>query len=121
VDGLGVVEHDSPRRVWAARLIAPLAFFAAATIFIVLIEAGLNGGSTDAATTATAGPTVSEPTTSAPTTNAGPRKKKTYRVKNGDTLESIAAKFNTTVDDLLTLNPNVDPLALSPGQKIRVS
>jgi LysM repeat protein len=42
-------------------------------------------------------------------------------VKRGDTLESIAAKFDTTVDDLLQLNPNVDPLALSPGQKIRVS
>ena len=38
-----------------------------------------------------------------------------------DTLESIAAKFNTTVDDLLTLNPDVDPLALSPGERIRVS
>jgi hypothetical protein len=25
------------------------------------------------------------------------------------------------VDDLLQLNPSVDPLALSPGQKIRVS
>jgi LysM repeat protein len=36
-------------------------------------------------------------------------------------LESIAAKFNTTVDDLLTLNPDVDPLALSPRQRIRVS
>jgi LysM repeat protein len=115
-----VVEHDSPRRVWAARLIAPLAFFAAATVFIVLIQAGLSGGPSDATTTPSSGPTVSA-TTSAPTTNSGPKKKKTYRVKNGDTLESIAAKFNTTVDDLLTLNPNVDPLALSPGQKIRVS
>ena len=118
-----MVEHDSPRRVWAARLIAPLAFFGAATIFIVLIQTGLNGGPNDAATPTTAGPTVSAPTNTGSTSTAGPRtkKKKTYRVKNGDTLESIAAKFNTTVDDLLTLNPDVDPLALSPGQKIRVS
>lgn len=116
-----MVEHESPRRVWVARLIAPLAFFGAATVFIILIQAGLNGGSADATpTTPTTGQTVSA-TTTAPTTNPGPRKKKTYRVKNGDTLESIAAKFDTTVDDLLTLNPNVDPLALSPGQKIRVS
>jgi LysM repeat protein len=42
-------------------------------------------------------------------------------VKVGDTLESIAAKFDTTVDDLLTLNPGIDPLALNPGQKIRVA
>jgi LysM repeat protein len=116
-----VVEHDSPRRVWAARLIAPLAFFVAATVFIILIQAGLSGGSNDAATTGTAGPTLSTPTSTPTTSETRPRKKKTYRVKNGDTLESIAAKFNTTVDDLLTLNPNVDPLALSPGQKLRVS
>jgi LysM repeat protein len=115
-----VVDHESPRRVWAARLIAPLAFFGAATIFIVLIQAGLNGGSSEAATT-TSVPTVNAPTTTAPATNTGPRKKKFYRVKSGDTLESIAAKFNTTVDDLLALNPTVDPLALSPNEKLRVS
>jgi LysM repeat protein len=106
--------------VWAARLIAPLAFFGAATIFIILIQAGLSGGNDAAPTTPATGPTASA-TTTAPTTDTGPKKKKSYRVKNGDTLESIAAKFNTTVDDLLTLNPDVDPLALSPGQKIRVS
>jgi LysM repeat protein len=119
-----VVDHESPRRVWAARLIAPLAFFGAATIFIILIQAGLNGGSSEAATT-TSVPTVSAPTTTAASTNTntntGPRKKKFYRVKSGDTLESIAAKFNTTVDDLLALNPTVDPLALSPNEKLRVS
>jgi LysM repeat protein len=116
-----VVDHDPPRRVWAARLIAPLAFFGAATIFIILIQAGLSGGSNDATPTAPAtGSTVST-TNTTPTTDTGPKKKRSYRVKNGDTLESIAAKFNTTVDDLLTLNPDVDPLALSPGQKIRVS
>ena len=115
-----MVDHESPRRVWAARLIAPLAFFGAATIFIILIQAGLNGGSSEAATT-TSAPTVSAPTTTAPSTNTAPRKKKFYRVKSGDTLESIAAKFNTTVDDLLALNPTVDPLALSPNDKLRVS
>ncbi len=113
-----MVDHDSPRRVWAARLAAPLAFFVAATIFIILIQAGLNGGSTD--TTTPASPSVSAPTTTAPTTT-GKKKKRFYTVKGGDTLESIAAKFHTTVDDLLALNPDVDPLALSPGDRIRVS
>jgi LysM repeat protein len=113
------VVEDHQRRVWAARLVAPLAFFGAATVFIILIQAGLNGGSTDTATTAT--PPATAPTTSAGTTTNRSGKKKFYRVRSGDTLESIAAKFNTTVDDLLTLNPNVDPLALSPRQRIRVS
>jgi LysM repeat protein len=112
-----VVDQDPPRRLWAARFVAPLAFFAAATILIVLIQRGLDGGSTDTATTAT--PTITLPPPTGSTTTS--TKKRFYRVKRGDTLESIAAKFNTTVDDLLTLNPNVDPLALSPRQKIRVS
>ena len=113
-----MVDQEPPGRLWAARLIAPLAFFAAATILIVLIQRGLDGGSTDAATTATS--PVTSPTTTDGTPST-PAKKRFYRVKRGDTLETIAAKFNTTVDDLLTLNPNVDPLALSPRQKIRVS
>jgi LysM repeat protein len=113
------VVDEPQRRVWAARLVAPLAFFGAATVFIILIQAGLNSGSADSSTTAT--PTVSAPSTTTPETTTASGKKEFYRVKSGDTLESIAAKFNTTVDDLLTLNPNVDPLALSPRQRIRVS
>jgi len=112
-----VVDQEPPRRLWAARFVAPLAFFAAATILIVLIQRGLDGGSTDTATTAT--PTITSPPPTGSTTTS--TKKRFYRVKRGDTLESIAAKFNTTVDDLLTLNPDVDPLALSPRQRIRVS
>jgi LysM repeat protein len=112
-----VVEHEHERRVWAARVVAPLAFFAAATILIILIQTGLSSGPE---TTTSSVPTTSAPTTSAPTTT-GKKKKRFYRVHGGDTLESIAAKFDTTVDDLLQLNPNVDPLALSPGQKIRVA
>ncbi len=117
--GLRVVDEPQ-RRVWAARLVAPLAFFGAATVFILLLQAGLNGGSTDTATSANPSATAPSTTTTVGTTTAS-GKKKFYRVKSGDTLESIAAKFDTTVDDLLTLNPNVDPLALSPRQRIRVS
>ena len=109
---------DPKYRTWVYRIAAPAAFFLAATILVVLIERGLNGDSQT--------PTTDLPTTTAPdtTTSPGtttPKKKQIYRVKAGDTLESIAAKFDTTVDDLLALNPGIDPLALSPGQKIRVA
>ena len=114
-----MVEHEPPRRLWAARLAAPVAFFAAATLLIVLIESGLNSGATNTSSSGT--PTLSSPTTPTGGTTTGKRKKRIYRVQRGDTLESIAAKFHTTVDDLLQLNPDVDPLALSPGQRIRVS
>lgn len=111
--------NEHKLRMWAARLAAPLAFFLAATILVVLIDQGLSSGSTDTTTQATPTVVPTAPTTSTPTTKK--KKKKVYRVKAGDTLESIAAKFDTTVDDLLLLNPGIDPLALSPGQRVRVS
>jgi len=112
---------DPKYRMWIYRIAAPAAFFLAATILVVLIDRGLNGNSTDTGPTVL--PTTSTPTTSTPTTGgtSTSKKKQIYRVKAGDTLESIAAKFDTTVDDLLALNPGIDPLALSPGQKIRVA
>jgi LysM repeat protein len=110
---------DPKYRMWIYRIAAPAAFFLAATILVVLIERGFNGNSTDTAPTVL--PTTSTPTATSTTGTTTSSKKQVYRVKAGDTLESIAAKFDTTVDDLLALNPGIDPLALSPGQKIRVA
>jgi LysM repeat protein len=42
-------------------------------------------------------------------------------IQSGDTLGSIALKYDTTVDELMRLNPDVDPTALRPGERIRVS
>jgi LysM repeat protein len=111
---------DPKYRTWIYRIAAPAAFFLAATILVVLIERGLDSSSTETSTTAA--PTITTPATTPTTgTSTGKQKKQIYRVKPGDTLESIAAKFDSTVDDLLALNPGIDPLALSPGQKIRVA
>jgi LysM repeat protein len=43
-----------------------------------------------------------------------------YPIESGDTFSSVALKFNTTVDELRALNPDVDPQALTVGQRIRV-
>ena len=44
-----------------------------------------------------------------------------YIVQAGDTLSGIAKKFNTTVDNLLKLNPQItDPNKIYVGQKIKV-
>lgn len=110
-----MVENERTR-TWAARLVAPLAFFAAAIVLILLVQSGLSADDSDPGTSVTPPPAE---TTSGTTTAATERKR--YRVRRGDTLESIAAKFGTTVERLIELNPNIDPLALSPGQKIRVS
>jgi LysM repeat protein len=109
-----MVENERAR-TWAARLVAPLAFFAAAVVLILLVQSGLGADDSDPGTSVT--PPAAETTSG--TTVATERKR--YRVRRGDTLESIAARFGTTVERLIELNPNIDPLALSPGQKIRVS
>ncbi|MBN1264308.1 MAG: peptidoglycan DD-metalloendopeptidase family protein [Anaerolineales bacterium] len=41
-----------------------------------------------------------------------------YIVQEGDTLYSIAIRFGTTVDDILSLNPQVEPSLLYPGMQI---
>jgi LysM repeat protein len=41
-------------------------------------------------------------------------------VRSGDTLGTIADRFGTTVDELLVLNPGIDPRALRVGQSLRV-
>jgi LysM repeat protein len=115
---------------------APAAFLAAVTIAVILIKSGLNAGSgsttTVAAlpTTSTAtkpatttgklvltGPQAATTTTSAETTTPGAEY---YVVESGDTLGSIAEKYSTTVDELMTLNPGIDPTAMHIGQRIRV-
>jgi LysM repeat protein len=116
-----VVEHEPHKRVWAARLVAPAAFFAASIALVVLIQRGLDEGSSTAGNTTPVVTTTPPTTTTSDTTTETPRQRQSYRVRSGDTLESIAAKFDTTVDDLYRLNPDIDPLALSPGQRIRVS
>lgn len=117
--------EGGPLRGWGARLLAPLAFFAAATILVLVIQSALSaeGASpTDPATTQQTGPTTTggggEETQ---TSRSKPEKRrKVYRVQSGDTLDSIAARFDTTTADLLELNPDIDPLSLSVDQRIRV-
>jgi LysM repeat protein len=108
-------------RVWLARLLASLAFIAAAAGLVYVVQRGLDEGSSSSS------PAAPEPAASVVlTTDEGetvtePVRRQFYRVKPGDTLEAIAGQFGTTVDQLLELNPGVDPLALAPGQRLRVA
>ena len=99
------------------------------TIAVLLVKSGLDNGSTDTvvaptttAQTSTAAPTTTITLTDTATTGTttAPANAQYYVIQSGDTLGSIAAKYNTTVDELMTLNPGVDPSALQPGQRIRV-
>jgi LysM repeat protein len=114
-----MVDGNGPAPKWPARVAAPLAFFAAVTVLIVLVQRGLNSEAESTPTLTT--PAVTAPTATGGPTTTAPSKRRVYRVRAGDTLESIAARFDTTTDKLLELNPTLDPLALQPGQRIRVA
>jgi len=106
-----------------ARYAAPAAFLAAATIAILIVRAGLSNEETvpvrsPAATTST----VEEPagTTTVTGTTTAASGAEFYEIEPGDTLADVADQFDTTVEQLLVLNPDIDPVALTIGQRIRV-
>jgi Tfp pilus assembly protein FimV len=112
-------------RVWAARLAAPMAFFLAAIVLVLIVQSaiGSEGGETETTNQATAPATPPPPPSAQPaatTTGQEPQGRRFYRVRRGDTLESIAERFETDVERLLTLNPGIDPLGLTVGQRLRV-
>jgi LysM repeat protein len=116
-----VVDRRDPFRSWTARIVAPVVFFAAVTLLVLLVKSSLEDDGGTAATIAIT--TTGSATTAAgetARTETAPLPKKFYRVTIGDTLESIAERFDTTVPDLITLNPDIDPLALRPRERIRV-
>jgi LysM repeat protein len=119
---------DARTRRQLTRYGAPAAFLGAVTIAVVLVKAGLNsdeGGGTTAPTprvtarTTTAARTTTRLvlTATSPTTTAAAQY---YDVESGDTLGSIATRYGRTVEELLALNPGIDPAALRIGQRIRV-
>jgi len=125
---------DPRRRRELTRYGAPAAFLAAVTIAVILIKAGLNSGSGSTTTVGlppTTAATSTRPTTTtklvlttpqsttATTTETTTPGAEYYVVQSGDTLGSIAQKYSATVDELMTLNPGIDPTALRIGQRIR--
>jgi LysM repeat protein len=107
-----------------ARYAAPAAFLLAATIAVLIVRAALTDG--DAATTPPA-VTTTVPTTTTNPTDTGTGSTTTsaagaqfYEIQAGDTLAVVAEQHDTTVEQLLVLNPDVDPVALTIGQRIRV-
>jgi LysM repeat protein len=111
-------------RVWAARFAAPLAFFFAAIVLVLIVQSAIGSESTQTETTnpATAPATTPPPAAGPPptATEQQPQRRRFYRVRRGDTLELIAERFDTDVERLLALNPGIDPLQLTVGQRIRV-
>ena len=113
-------------RQQVARFAAPAAFLLAVTILVLLVRSATSEdepatatppATTPAATTTTAPAATPPPADTAPATTAA---SSTYTIEAGDTLQTIADQYGTTVEELLVLNPGVDPTALQVGQTIQV-
>jgi LysM repeat protein len=117
MDRLGVVTRlrwrPPPGRL--ARYIAPAAFLLAVTGVVLVVRSTLR--STPVSSTV---PAIASRVATAPATTRPTAPKRYYVISSGDTLGAIAAQFATTVDELLRLNPDVEPTALRPGEQIRI-
>ena len=107
-----------PRRVRSApawpRIVAPAVLLAAVLAVVTLsVHAGVLGGSKSP----TAHPTVAASHKATTTTKS---KYTTYRVRSGDTMSGIAARFNITVARLLVLNPTASATTIVVGEKLKV-
>jgi LysM repeat protein len=100
-----------------ARLLAPIALVlvAAACAMVVLSSTASDG---DQASEGAGERTVT--TTPSPAGRERRRRRAIYRVKTDDTLDRISAKTGVPVERLLELNPELDPLALVSGQRIKL-
>ena len=103
-----------PRRSGPAwpRIVAPIALLAAVLAVVTLtVHAGLIGSPAKTA--------ASHPTTRS---SVAPKTRKYvyYRVRRGDTMSTIAARYNIPLSTLLTLNPGASVSTLAIGQKLKV-
>jgi LysM repeat protein len=115
-----VRDRDEDERIaWGPRVLAPLAFFAAVTVLVLLVQSSLGGDPKPSTVNPPPAPNATESVATG-TTRGNPAKRINYRIKDGDTLEAIAQRFDTTVDDLIALNPNIEANNLEPGTRIRI-
>jgi LysM repeat protein len=106
------------RHFSAWTFVAPAALIVAVVLVVSVVSSALDARHKEQAKDKVKTTAAAVATQAATTTTKA--KAKFHRVKNGESFSSIADQFKTTVDALTVLNPNVDPLKLTPGSRIRV-
>jgi LysM repeat protein len=109
------MSHRSP-----ARWLAPVALVAcAAAVYFVANSSSTDGGGSG--TTATRPAADARPTTTGTASHKPKPKRRSYIVKPGDTLSSIALKTGVPLARIEALNPNIDTQSLQAGQRIKLA
>ena len=107
------------RRHWVARFAAPAAFLLAVTIAVLLVRAALRDGEGENGAAPVAAETRGGRAATRPA-SGGRTATSFYVIRRGDTFETVAERYGTTVEQLRALNPGVNPVRLAIGQRIRV-
>lgn len=101
------------------RVLAPLAV----VVFAIACLFAISSQGDDAKVASPASETSASSTKSTTSSSDGATKvvtRKTYVVKAGDSFSAIAEQVGVDVDTLQELNPEIDPRALQPGQKLKL-
>lgn len=99
-----------------ARFLAPLALVAFAVALFLVVTS-----SSDTETESSPNRTSETQPAASPAGEGQPRRgRRRYTVKPGDTPSAIAEKTGVPLADILRLNPDLDPQALSPGQRLKL-
>jgi LysM repeat protein len=101
--------HRSP-----ARYLAPLALLGFVFALFMVVQSSQRSSDGDGGRNRA---TDARPTPTPERERRGPRR---YRVREGDTPSSIAEKTGVPLEDILRLNPDLDPQTIQPGQRIRL-
>jgi LysM repeat protein len=103
-----------------ARFLAPLALVAfGIALFMVVTSSSTDQDAGNDGRTTEEQPAASPD--NAEDEDGGERKgRRRYTVRPGDTPSSIADKTGVPLEDILRLNPDLDPQTLSPGQRIKL-
>ena len=102
-----------------ARFLAPLALVAVAVALFMVLSSSLEDdkGTSNSPSQTSGNEPAASPTAEGGRERKGPRR---YRVKTGDTPSSIAEKTGVPLEQILRLNPDLDPQTLAPGQRIKL-
>jgi LysM repeat protein len=121
-------------------MLAPISLVAFAVVFLIVIVSSLSGGSESKSkgasasapqtkqthrarrtrTSSSTGTTGATGATGASGATGAFANRRFYVVRAGDTLVVIAERTGVPIEDLLSLNPSIDPQGLVTGQRVKL-
>lgn len=105
--------------VWT--IVAPLALVGVFALAVLLVRDALDQPAAPAASEPAAAQAADADGAAAdPPVTVGADVPPSYKIRKGDTLSAIAERYGVTEDYIRELNPGLDPLALIPGERIKL-